>query len=139
MTKSILRLHKISPALRRISPEGQNIIDSPISKIPENRTDFVSTVPNTGQVGHTLESDFVLDSPDKINGFCASASSRSIGHGDEGRVPPFQLIDRLKKFVKSIVIFWGEELERKSRTNPLQNFTNFHKSNTNIGNCVYEI
>ena len=70
----------------RVSTQGHQIFDSGLMELLQQGFDFQACVGNTGQMGHRLNAQVVLDVGGEFMGNFPGGTSSPIGHGDEIRM-----------------------------------------------------
>ena len=70
----------------RVSAQGHQIFDSGLMELLQQGFDFQACVGNTGQMGHCLNTQIVLDLEGEFMGIFPGGTSSPIGHGDEIRM-----------------------------------------------------
>ena len=105
----------IAAVRRRITAEGENVLDAGSGVLVEETSDVVPCVTDAREMGHARERLLAIDAQDHVAGAIAGRAERAVRHRHERRGQKRELGERLVELTLHLVGLRWEELERACR------------------------
>ena len=116
----------------RVSAQGHQIFDSGLMELLQQGFDFQACVGNTGQMGHCLNAQIVLDVGGEFMGIFPGGTSSPVGHGDEIRMIRPEFLKFYFKAFQALLSFRRIDFNRKNKGFLTVQFSDFHWTSSPI-------